>query len=174
MKSLPKASTGSKLLVSLVLFALGLLLLLAPMETLTGCVRAMGVIFLAAAAVGILIFFLTKPQDRSPLPLIGGIAGAVIGAVFAAAPGVVTGALPFVFGLLLLIASVSDLFSAIALPFGKLISIILSLIGVILGLVILMNPNAIAAFVTRVIGLSFIYEAVVGVVTVLFARRALR
>ncbi len=174
MKSLFQTTTGSKLLVSLVLFALGLLLLIAPMETLTGYLRVIGVILLAAAAVGFLFFFLTRPQERSALPLIGGITGAVAGLVFVAAPGFVIGAMPFVFGLLLLIASVSELFSALALPFGKLISIILSLIGIILGLVIVMNPHAIAAFATRVIGISFIYEAAVGIVTLLFARRTLR
>ena len=174
MKPFFKSPTGSKLLVSLVLFVLGLLLLIAPMGTLTAYVRVIGVIFLAAAAVAILFFAFTKPAERSPMPLIGGITGAVIGLIFVAAPGLVTNALPFVFGLLLLIASVSDLFSALALPFGRLISIILSLIGIILGLVIIMNPAMIAAIVTRVIGIGFIYEAVVWVVTALYARRTLR
>ena len=174
MKDTLRSFTGGKVLASVVLFALGVLLLVAPMETLTAYVRVIGGILLLAAAVGILIFALTPAVSRSALLLIGSIVGGAVGLLFLIAPGIVTGALPFVFGLLLLIASVSDLFSAIALPFGKLISIILSLIGIILGLVILMNPNAIAAFVTRVIGLSFIYEALVGLVTAVFARRALR
>ena len=174
MKENFRSLAGGKLLASLVLFALGVLLLAAPMETLTAYVRVIGGILLLAAVVGIVVFVLTAVANRSALLLIGSIAAGVVGLVFLIAPGVVTGALPFVFGVLLLIASVSDLFSAIALPFGKLISIILSLIGVILGLVILMNPNAIAAFITRVIGLSFIYESLVGLVTAVFARRALR
>ena len=169
MKRLVQAPTGSKLLASVVLFSLGLLLLIAPMETLITYVRVIGGIFLAAAAVGVVLYVLKKAQT---LALIGAIIGAITGLVFLISPGVVTGALPFVFGALLLIASVSDLFSALALPFGKLISIILSLVGIIHGLVILMNPNAIAAFVTRLIGLSFIYEAIVGAVAVVFARRA--
>ena len=174
MKSFMKTMAANKLLASLVLFALGLLLLLAPGETLTAYVRVIGVILLVAAALGILSFALTNVQERSALVLIGGITGAVAGLVFVAAPGVVTGALPFVFGLLLLLASVSDLLSAIALPFGKLFSIILALVGIILGLIIIMNPTAIASFVTRLIGLSFLYEAIVGVVTAVLARRALK
>ncbi len=174
MKDTLRSFTGGKVLASVVLLALGVLLLAAPMETLTTYIRVIGGILLLAAVVGVVIFVLTAVANRSALLLVGSIAAGVVGLVFLIAPGVVTGALPFVFGLLLLIASVSDLFSAIALPFGKLISIILSLIGIILGLVILMNPNAIAAFVTRVIGLSFIYEALVGLVTAVFARRALR
>ena len=55
MKRLVQAPTGSKLLASVVLFSLGLLLLIAPMETLITYVRVIGGIFLAAAAVGCLV-----------------------------------------------------------------------------------------------------------------------
>ncbi len=174
MKEIFKSTTAVKVAAILVLLALGVLLLLAPMETLTLYIRVIGAVLLAGAAVGFLVFFRTPVQNRSAAVLIGAIFAAVAGLVFAAAPGAVTGALPFVFGAMLLLASASELFSALALPFGKLIGIILSLIGVILGLIILMNPNAIAAFVTRLIGLSFLYEAAVGIVTALLARRALR
>ena len=169
-----KGRMKTKLLVSIVLFALGLLLLIAPGEMLTAYVRAIGVLLLLGAAAGFFLYFRASAGERSVLLLIGASLGAACGLVLIAAPGLITSVLPFVFGLLLLIASVSDLLSALALPFGKLPGILLSIGGIVLGVLIVSNPDALANFITRLVGLGLMYEAAVGVVTVILAKKSFR
>ena len=48
---------------------------------------------------------------------------------------------------------------------------LLALLGLALGVLIVVNPGAFANFITRLIGLTLIYEAVVGIVTSILARK---
>ena len=96
----------------------------------------------------------------------------MFGLVFVFVPAAVTAALPFIFGVVLIVLSAFELLSALQLPFGKLLSILLSIGGIALGCLIVSNPNALASFITRLIGLSLIYEAVVGFITAAFVKSA--
>ena len=157
---------------SALLLVLGGLLLFAPSETLQTYVRVIGVVLLAGAALGLLLEFVIKQTPRSLWAVVGACAAAVLGLVFVLAPSCVTGILPFLFGVVLIVLSAFELLSALQLPFGKLLSILLSAGGLLLGVLIVSNPNALSAFITRLIGLALLYEAVVGFITAAFVKSA--
>ncbi len=157
---------------SALLLVLGGLLLFAPNETLQTYVRVIGIVLLAGAALGLLLEFVIRSGPRSAWVIAGACACAVFGLVFLLAPAFVTGILPFLFGVVLIVLSAFDLLSALQLPFGKLLTIVLSAGGLVLGVLIVMNPNALASFIIRLIGLALLYEAVVGFITAAFVKSA--
>lgn len=160
--------------ISALFLVIGGLLLFAPQETLALYVRIIGIVLLVAAAVSLLVEFLQQRRARSGWVLAVAAAAAVFGLVFLCAPGFVTAVFPFLFGVVLIVISAFELLSALQLPFGKLLSILLSVVGIVLGCVIVSNPNGLAAFITRLIGIALIYQAVVGFVTAAFAKTAQR
>lgn len=157
---------------SVLLLVLGGLLLFAPAETLQTYVRVIGVVLLVGAALGLLLEFVIKQGSRSVWAVVGVCVAAVCGLVFLLAPSFVTGILPFLFGVVLIVLSAFDLLSALQLPFGRLLSILLSAVGLVLGILIVSNPNALSTFITRLIGLALLYEAVVGFITAAFVKSA--
>lgn len=161
----------NKLLSSIIFLVLGVLLLIAPAESLALFVRIIGAVLLVGALVRLIAYFVTKKEDRVPISLILGVAAAVIGLFFLIAPSVVTNILAYVFGAILILNSLLDLVIAVRLPSGKAIAILLSLLGLVLGVLIVVNPEAFASFMTRLIGATLIYESIVGIVTSIFARK---
>ena len=161
----------NKLLSSIVFLVLGVLLLIAPAQSMAVFVRIIGAVLLLGAIVRLVAYFVTKKEDRVPLSLILGVAAAVIGVFFAAAPSVVTGILAYVFGAILILVSLLDLVIAVRLPASKLVAVLLALLELAVGVLIVVNPRAFANIMTRLIGGALIYEAVVGIVTVILARK---
>ena len=162
MKNMLASIVRNKIVSCIVLLALGILLLIAPGETLARSVRLVGIILLAGAVIGLLIYFLSKNAERSPLVLFESIIAAAIAIFFIAAPGVITGILPLMFGIVLLLNALLDLITALRLPRGKVLAVLLSMLAIVAAVVIICNPNALADLITRIIGAAFIYSAVVG------------
>ena len=161
----------NKLLSSIVFLILGVLLLIAPAQSLAVFVRIIGGVLLIGAIVRLIAYFITKKEDRVPLSLILGVAAAVIGAFFVIAPGVVTSILAYVFGAILILVSLLDLVISVRLPASKFVAMLLALLELAVGVLIVVNPRAFADFMTRFIGAALIYESIVGVVTVILARK---
>ena len=151
--------------VSTLFLVAGGLLLFAPQETLQVYIRLIGVLCLAGAAVGLLVELLFKKSPRSVPIIVVSCIAAVFGLVFLFAPGFVSAVLPFLFGIVLIVISAFELLSALQMPFGKLLTILLSAGGLALGILIVSNPNGLSSLMTRLIGVALIYEAVVGYVT---------
>lgn len=161
----------NKLLSSIVFLVLGVLLLIAPAASLALFVRIIGAVLVLGALVRFIAYFVTKKEDRVPLSLVLGIASAAIGLFFLIAPGVVTNVLAYVFGAILILNSLLDLVIAVRLPAHKIIAVLLALLGVVLGVLVIVNPDAFSTFMTQLIGATLIYESVVGIVTAILARK---
>lgn len=161
----------NKLISSIVFLILGVLLLIAPSTMLELFVRIIGCVLLAAGLVRLIAYFVTKKEDRVPLSLILGVAAAAIGVFFVAAPSVVTGILAYVFGAIMILVSLLDLVIAVRLPANKFVAVLLALLELVLGVLIVVNPHAFASFMTRLIGGALIFESIVGIVTVILARK---
>ena len=167
-----QAIIKNKLLSGIVLIVLGVLMVIAPAQTLETYVRIIGAVFLAGAALHIAGHFMAKKDERAPLSLVLGIFAGLIGIFFVVAPSVVTGILPVIFGIVLILNSLLDLVIGVRMPFGKVVAAILALIGLALGVLVLLNPNTFAHFITRIIGASLVYEGVIGIAAAAIASRA--
>ena len=161
----------NKLLSSIVFLVLGILLLIAPTAMMGTIIRIIGAVLLLSALIRFIAFFATKKEDRVPISLILGIAAAAIGIFFVVAPGVVTNVLAYVFGAILILNSLLDLVIAVRLPLGRTAAVLMALLGVALGVLVIINPRAFTDFITRIIGATLIYESIVGIVTMLLARK---
>ena len=163
MKNMLASIVKNKIVSCIVLLGLGFLLLIAPGGTSELVVRLVGAVLLAGAVVAVLIYLMSKSNERSPLVLFEGIVVAAVALFFLIAPGVVTGILPLIFGIILLLNALLDLITALRLPQGKGVAVVLSLLAVIAAVLIICNPNALANFITRLIGIVLIYNGLVGV-----------
>lgn len=161
----------NKLLSSIILLALGILLIVAPNDVPQLFVRIIGAVLLCGAVVRLIAHFTAEKDDRVPISLMIAAVAAAFGIFLLAAPGVVVKVINIVFGALLILNALLDLVIALRLPVGKTIDVILALIGLAIGIVIVINPSAFAAFITILIGGALIYAAVVGIVTVLLGRK---
>lgn len=161
----------NKLLSSIVFLILGVLLLIAPTAMLETFIRIIGGVLLLGAAIRLIAYFVTKKEDRVPLSLVLGVAAAAIGIFFVAAPGVVTNVLAYIFGAILILNSLLDLVIAVRLPSGKVVAVLLALLGIALGVLVIVNPDVFADFMTRFIGATLFYESIVGIVTSILARK---
>ena len=171
MKNMLSTIIKNKIVSCIVLLLLGVLMVLSPVEALSRAVRIVGIVLLVGAVVGFLIYFLSKKEDRSPLVLMESIVVALIAIFFIALPGVITGVVPLIFGIVLLLNALLDLLTALRLPRGKLIAVLLSMLAIVAAVVIICNPEALGSIITRIIGVSFIYSAVVGLIGLVLAGR---
>ena len=165
MKSIVTGMFKNKLVVGVLLLVLGVLLLLAPSEMMQTSIRIIGVVFAIGAAVGFAIYFLSSQEKRPIFTLILAILSALTTIVFVASPRLISGILPFFFGVLLLLSSAADLFASLQLPIGRIPGMLLSFIGIILGVIVVCNPNALTDFITRLIGISLIFDGIVSITT---------
>lgn len=144
-----------------VLLALGLLMLFAPDGALKLFVRVIGIIIIVGAVVAVAMQLGSKKEDRSIwLFLVAGLSAAV-GVVFIGIPRQVADYSFYVFGVMLILLSVKDLFSVVRFPFGRIFSIAFSSLGIVLGTVIVCHPDQIAQQMTQFIGAALVYQAVV-------------
>ena len=144
-----------------VLLALGLLMLFAPDGALKLFVRVIGIIIIVGAVVAVAMQLGSKKEDRSIwLFLVAGLSAAV-GVVFIVIPRQVADYSFYVFGVMLILLSVKDLFSVVRFPFGRIFSIAFSSLGIVLGTVIVCHPDQIAQQMTQFIGAALVYQAVV-------------
>lgn len=161
----------NKLLSCIVFLALGVVTIILRDKTADLFVYILGGVLLLGALVRFIAYFTTKKEDRVPLSLVLGVASAAIGLIFVLAPAVITNIIAYVFGAVLICNSLLDLVIAIRLPSGKTLAVLLALLGIVLGILIIIMPGPFKTFATILLGAAMIYEAVVGIVTVIFARK---
>ena len=171
MKNMLASIVRNKIVSCIVLLALGVLLLIAPLDTLIHSVRLVGILLLVGAVIGFLIYFLSKDTQRSPLVLLESIVVTGLALFFLLAPGLIANVLPVVFGIVLLLNALLDLVTALRLPRGKLLAVLLSMLAIVAAVVIICHPAALASLIVRITGASFVYSALVGLLSLLLVSR---
>ena len=173
-------SGNSSLLMSFVEILIGILLLINPVGFTSGIIVALGIV-LAIMGLGQIISYFRADAEEAANggKLTKGILCAVLGlfcafrsAWFIATFPVIT----ILYGILILVAGVSKLQKAIDMVrvkqqywFVALISAILTLLFAVL---IIFNPFASTAILWTFIGVTLIVEAVMDVVTFIFAKKS--
>ena len=162
-----RSKTGT-LVEMLVLIAAGLFLLLHPAATLIIAARILGIGLVVFGIVLAVSGYMRRDVDNGMPKLAGGIIVAIVGIVVLAAPRFVISIFPFLAGVIIIICGAGELISALdkrksgdssSWP----VMAVLSLLVIILGIVILINPFSTMARLVRAIGIVLIIGGVVGI-----------
>lgn len=162
MREFLKSMKISFILAAVLYMALGLVLLLWPGTSITVLCYAFGGVLLAYAAITIISFFVHDSALGSfRLELFLGIVAAALGILFLVQPTFIMSVVPVILGVYIAIDSLVNLKRALELfrleyPRWWVV-LLLSLLGVGLGVVILCRPFAVAETLFMLIGVVFIF-----------------
>ena len=173
-------SGNSSLLMSFVEILIGILLLINPVGFTSGIIVAFGIVLTIMGIGQIIKYFRTDAEEAaSGGKLTKGVLFVVLGLFCAFKSGWFIATFPVItilYGVLILVAGVSKLQKAIDMVrvkqqywFVALISAILTLLFAVL---IIFNPFASTAVLWSFIGITLIVEAVMDVVTFIFAKKS--
>lgn len=142
----------------------GLLLILYPTSTLATAATILGVALVVYGAVSLVSYFFNRQEARS-LTLIAGVAAVIFGIVVLARPSLVINFFPTVGGVLIIVAGVWQVLSALDLRRAGgawKLPLVLAVVTVILGAVILFNPFGTMALLVRLLGAALLFIGVTG------------
>lgn len=144
---------------------MGIVLLARPGETLYVVSMICGITMIALG-VGALISYFVK--DRNMLLIILAVISVVMGIIVCVKYKSIVSILLFLFGLFILISGIVDLITSIDVKrygFGDwIVSFLMSLVTVVLGLLIVVNPFSSSLAVIRLLGISLIVYAVLDLI----------
>lgn len=144
---------------------MGIVLLARPGETLYVVSMICGITMIALG-VGALISYFVK--DRNILLIILAVISVIMGIIVCVKYKSIVSILLFLFGLFILISGVVDLITSIDVKrygFGDwIVSFLMSLVTVVLGLLIVVNPFSSSLAVIRLLGISLIVYAVLDLI----------
>ncbi len=155
----------ASLLKSLVLIAVGLLLIFMAEATLVSISYLFGGVLIAIGAVAVIQFFKVQEEKKiwNQFNIVYGIITILAGIVLIIKPNIVGSLVPIFLGLGMIVSSSFKLQQALTFKNSESsywkASLITSLLCLICGLVILFNPFKTAAVVTQMIGIFILIYA---------------
>lgn len=177
MKEYLKSMKISFLLAAVLYILLGVVLLVWPGTTAAVICYAFGGILVCYGAATILGFFLSRAGGFVFELFLGIVAGA-LGIFFLVRPQVIISILPVALGLFILVDGLLNLKRAVdlrRLEYSRwYVSLVLSLVSLVLGLVVLFHPYLAAEALVMVIGGVVIYEGLSDIWTIFMVGRLTR
>ena len=159
---------------SVIMIAIGIVMILCPVRYMGMLVSALGYILLVAATVMGLEFLSSKKALMDYVSLTGGLAIGLLGMWVMVQRRDVLPMLSLIFGLVLVVSGLADLYSAFVYTrrAGRsswLVLAILALVTIVLGVLLLRNPWWETPFVLKsVIGCMMLFSSVVSIIRYVF------
>lgn len=161
------------LLMGVLYILLGIVALVIPetMERMLGFL--IGVVLIIAGAVSMISYLLRDAhQNYYHNDFLHGLLGILLGIVVLYKVDIIISLIPFLLGTLVLVSGLSKLQDVIdlkRLEYGNWIfMLVLALINVVLGLVLIFNPMAIANLLFRLLGVGLIFSGITDCVTTIY------
>ncbi len=178
MKVEMKESMVPSIVRSVILMAVGLLLIFMAEATLISISYLFGGILFAIGAVAIIQFIKTPIEERrlfSQLNIVYGVITILAGILLIAKPSIVSSLVPIFIGIGIIVSSSMKLQQAmmvrsISNSYWKA-TLISSLLSLICGLVILFNPFKTASIVTQLIGVFILIYSVLDILSTILLRK---
>ena len=157
----------SSILSSAVLLVIGLLLFLRPEGTLSLISYTIGGILVIIGTNSLINYYRGK-EYVSKFELVYGVLGVLGGFVLILNPKAIVSLIPFIIGVWIVISSLSKLKYSINVSSKKtksgIISLAITILTLILGIVLIFNPFSGAVFITKMIGLFLFVYAILDIV----------
>ncbi len=175
-----KAKLGkSGLFMSLIEIVIGILLLINPVDFTSGIIMALGIVLVVMGIGQIIGYFRAEPQEAaSDGKLTKGILFIAFG-LFCAFKSewfmVTFPVITVLYGVLILVAGVGKLQLSVDMARAKqkywFVALISALLTLVFAILIVTDPFTSTAFLWTFIGITLIVEAVMDVVTFIFAKK---
>lgn len=164
-------------LSSIVYLVLGLILLFRPGIALVTIVDVLAIMTAVMGVVRLVTYFARKDAVADGA-LIKGIMYLILAAVLHFGAGFIISIIPFIMGVLVIISGIVKLQEAMDMMKvkvnGYVPMLLISILSLVFGLVILLNPFATAELLFRIIGIALIYNAVSDLLTVFYFSKKTR
>lgn len=161
------------LLMGALYILLGIVALVIPetMERLLGFL--IGVVLIIAGAVSMISYLLRDAhQNYYHNDFLHGLLGILLGIVVLYKVDIIISLVPFLLGILVLVSGLSKLQDVIdlkRLEYGNWIFMLaLAIINIVLGLILIFNPMAVAALLFRLLGVGLIFSGITDCVTTIY------
>lgn len=161
------------LLMGALYILLGIVALVIPetMERLLGFL--IGVVLIIAGAVSMISYLLRDAhQNYYHNDFLHGLLGILLGIVVLYKVDIIISLVPFLLGTLVLVSGLSKLQDVIdlkRLEYGNwILMLVLAVINIMLGLILIFNPMAVASLLFRLIGIGLIFSGVTDCVTTVY------
>lgn len=157
----------SSILSSAVLLVIGLLLFIRPEGTLSLISYTIGGILVIIGTNSLINYYRGK-EYVSKFELVYGVLGVLGGFVLILNPKAIVSLIPFIIGVWIVISSLSKLKYSINISSKQtksgIISLVITILTLILGIVLIFNPFSGAVFITKMIGLFLFMYAILDIV----------
>jgi len=157
----------SSILSSAVLLVIGLLLFIRPESTLSLISYTIGGILVIIGTNSLINYYRGK-EYVSRFELFYGVLGVLGGFVLILNPKAIVSLIPFIIGVWIVISSLSKLKYSINVSSKKtkagIISLVITILTLVLGVILIFNPFSGAVFITKMIGLFLFVYAILDIV----------
>ena len=152
----------SSLLAAVFIIFIGVALILAPVASLAGAIRIIGIILIVIGAIGVMSF-IWFGVSSVPLLIIS-ILTIIIGIILAARPYNIVSLIHVFAGIIIALNGIVNLIGSFNLRKENVkrwpTAVVMSALAIVLGIIIITKPIAVAATLVRVIGIIVIYNGI--------------
>ena len=176
MNKIIKKYLTATIISSIILIALGFLLIFKARDVMFTLSYVVGAILVALGTVAI-IKFLKKAKNQEPTELeaIYGLISIVLGIVVISHPQAIASIVPIVLGIGIIINSANKFDYSLQLKAAKISvwkrTMLIAIISTLCGIVLLFNPFAAAEAATKVIGIFIIVYALLDIISAFTVRK---
>lgn len=166
----------NKIVMAIAAIVFGFILILERASAVSALVKILGWIVLIAATVYVIRYFTAEKELRRTSRLVTGIILAIVGIVFVAKPDAVVNFFPFMMGVVMIASGISDLVTAVGFNKAGIKSspalIAVSVGVIVLGVLIILQPGAVANAVMLLLGITMLVNGVFDLVLAAIGKKA--
>lgn len=176
MDKIMKKFLGSSIITSLILAALGILLIFQSEATIITISYAIGGILIGLGVVGGIKFIKNIDNtQKDGIDLVYGVVSVVLGVIVIKNPGAIASTIPIILGISIIISSAMKMQYAFELRAGKnhlwKTTMIISIISILCGLVLLFNPFKVVSYFTKMVGIFIVIYALLDITSTLTIKK---
>lgn len=162
----------NSVVISLLLIILSLFLIIKPDDSLIFVVRLFGCVLIINGIVHFITYFATsKKIDNFSFELVQGVVSLIAGIVLFVNPILVNSILPFIIGAWIIIESIIKFqiaFNVRSISPRWKISLLLSIVLFLIGILIMLNPFGTAITIARLCGICLLISEIISLVNSIF------
>ena len=180
MKTLIPSVIKASIISSILLIALGILLIVRSEATIMTISYVIGAILIAIGVLAEIEFLKESKNDltKTDMAVIYGIVCIILGIVVINNPEAIASIIPLVIGVIIIVNSAVKLQYSFELKKEKndlwLSTLILSIVMLVCGVVLIFNPFAGAVLLTKIVGVFILVYAILDLVSTFFIRNTLK